>query len=92
MDMQLEEGRQSYASMKYANHHQTDEKVLYGRNLFSFLGAYLELVPAGNFYSHMVQHLAHQGSRMLWNISFFCIFTKSAASLCHKYTSAKIMM
>lgn len=70
MDMQLEEERQSYASMKYANDHQTDEKVLYGKNLFSSIGAYLELVMAGNFYSHMVPHLTHQGSRMLWNISF----------------------
>lgn len=68
-----------------------DEKVIYGRNLFSLLGAYLELVPAGNFYSHMLQHLTHQGSRMLGNISFLCIFTKSAASLCHKYTSKIIM-
>lgn len=65
MDMQLEEERQSYASMKYANDHQTDEKVLYGKNFFSSIGAYLELVMAGNFYSHMVPHLTHQGSRML---------------------------
>lgn len=39
MDMQLEEERQSYASMKYANGHQTDEKVLNGKNLFSSIGA-----------------------------------------------------
>lgn len=79
--MLLEEARQNYASMKYANHHQTDEKVLYGRNLFSSTEAYLELVVAGNFYSHIVQHLTHQGSRMLWNISF-CRSSPSLQPVC----------